>query len=133
MKTQQLIAAIAAGALISSVGAACAAEAGSTMSKSMQPSAMHSMAKPGLSLTTAQQRLAWKDIGRSSHAQKIPADFTPRVGATVPTQIALKPVPATLGREVTALKPYDYALLKRDLLIVNPTDKKVVDVISRHA
>ena len=93
---------------------------------------MHEMTKPGLSLTTAQQKLAWTDIGRTAPAQKTPADFTPHVGATIPKDVALKAVPANLGRQVSALKPYDYALLKRDLLIVNPGDKKVVDVINRH-
>jgi hypothetical protein len=130
MRTLKLTAAIAAVALVSGVGAASAAE--TTMSKSSEPSAMHSMTRPALSLTTAQQRLAWKDIGRSNTAQNMPSDFTPYVGATVPTQIAVKPVPAKLARDVTALKHYDYALLKRELLIVNPTDKKVVDVINRH-
>ena len=132
MKTQHLIAAVAAFALVSSVGAASAVESGSTMSKSSQPSAMHSMTKSELSLITAQQRLASKDIGRTATGQNAPADFTPYVGATVPTQLALKPVPAKLGRDVTALKRYDYAVLKREILIVNPTDKKVVDVINRH-
>jgi hypothetical protein len=132
MKARKLTAALAAVTLVSGVGAAFAAETGSTMSKSSKPSAMHSTTGPTLSLTTAQQRLAWKDIGRSSTAQNMPSDFTPYVGATIPTQITLKPVPAKLGRDVTALKHYDYALLKRELLIVNPTDKKVVDIINRH-
>ena len=91
------------------------------------------MAKQGLSLTRAQQRLALKDIDRSGTTEIQPANFTPAVGAAVPNNLALKPVPTDLGRQVATLKPYDYALLKHDLLIVNPTDKKVVDVINRHA
>jgi len=102
------------------------------MSNMSQPSAMHKMTKPGLSLTSAQQKLAWKDVERSAMAQKAPADLTPRVGATVPNDVALKPVPADLGRQVSTLKPYDYALLKHKLLIVDPGNKKVVDVINRH-
>lgn len=90
------------------------------------------MAKTGLSLTDAQQKLALKDIGQSGQAQSTPTNFTPIVGATAPKALALKPVPADLGQQVTALKPYDYALLNSELLIVNPTDKKVVDVINRH-
>lgn len=98
-----------------------------------KPSATHAMAKQALSLTTAQQKLAWKDVEQSATAQKTPADFSPRVGATVPKDVALKPVPAKLSRQVSSLKPYDYALLKDELLIVDPTSKKVVDVINRHA
>jgi len=47
--------------------------------------------------------------------------------------LALKPVSADLGQQVKALKSYDYALLQHKLLIVNPTNKKVVDVINRNA
>ena len=132
MKTQ-LIATVAAIVLASGITTAYAAEYGSAMSKSSKPSAMHSMARPGLELTAAQQKLAWKDIGNNSTAQSTPANFTASVGATVPTDITLRPIPSNLGRQVGALKPYDYALFKSEILIVNPTDKKVVDVINRHA
>jgi len=91
------------------------------------------MTKPGLSLTTAQQKLAWKDIERNATAQKAPADFTPRVGAIIPGDMALRAVPTKLGRQVSTLKPYDYALLKNELLIVDPGSRKVVDIINRHA
>lgn len=132
MKTHLIVTATAV-ALASSIGIASAAEQSSTMSKTSHPSAMHEMTKPGLSLTTAQQKLAWKDVEPSAAAQKAPAAFTPRVGATLPRDVALKPVPAKLARQVSTLKPYDYAMLKHELLIVDPSSKKVVDVINRHA
>jgi len=132
MKTQ-LIAAATAVALASSVGVASAAEQSSTMSKMSHPSAMHEMTKPGLTLTAAQQKLAWKDVKRNATAQKAPTDFTARVGSTVPGDLTLRPIPTKLGRQVSMLKPYDYALLKHELLIVDPSNKKVVDVINRHA
>ncbi|HTO64381.1 MAG TPA: DUF1236 domain-containing protein [Bradyrhizobium sp.] len=132
MKTH-LIATIASVVLATTAGVASAAEHSSNMSKSSQPSAMHSMAKQGLSLTRGQQQLALKDLGRTGTTEKQPANFTPTVGATTPNDLTLSPVPANLGRQVSTLKPYDYALLKHELLIVDPTDKKVVDVINRHA
>ena len=132
MKTHLMITATAV-ALASSIGVASAAEQGSSMSKMSQPSAMHEMTRQGLSLTSVQQKLAWKDIQAKATAQKTPTDFTPRVGAIVPSDVALKAVPTKLGRQVSTLKPYDYALLKNELLIVDPGSKKVVDVINRHA
>ena len=132
MKTQ-LIAAATAIALVSSVGVASAAEQSSTMSKMSHPSAMNEMTKSGLTLTTAQQKLAWKDIERNATAQNAPADFTPSVGATVPSDVTVRPIPTKLGRQVSALKSYDYALLKQKLLIVEPSSKKVVDIINRQA
>ncbi|HUN96909.1 MAG TPA: DUF1236 domain-containing protein [Bradyrhizobium sp.] len=131
MKTK-LVTTAAALALASGVASAPAAATG-TISKFLQPSAMHAMTKPPLALTRTERKLALKDIGRSGKTQSEPARFTPTVGATVPTTLALRPVPANLGRQVSALKTYDYALLRHDLLIVNPTNKRVVDVINRHA
>jgi Protein of unknown function (DUF1236) len=132
MKTQ-LIAIVAAIALASGVTAASAAEHSASTSKSSPPFAKHSMARPGLKLTAAQKRLTLKDISGTGTAQNEPANFTATVGATVPADIALKPVPSKLGRQVSVLKPYDYALLKKEILIVSPSDKKVVDVINRRA
>ena len=132
MKTP-LIATVAVVVFATSTGAASATWFHWWTSKSSPPSATHSMTKTGLSLTDAQQKLALKDIGKSGQAQSAPASFAPTVGATVPNVLALKPVPADLGQQVNALKSYDYALLNSKLLIVNPTDKKVVDVINRPA
>ena len=131
MKTRFIVTATAF-ALVSSFGIASAAEQGS-MSKTSQPSATTEMTKPAISLTTAQQRLAWKDVERSAKAQKTPADFMPTVGVTVPNDLTLKPIPAKLARQVSALKPYDFALLKQELVIVDPSNKHVVDVINHRA
>ena len=132
MKTNLIVTATAV-ALAFSIGSASAAEQASTMSKMSKSSATQATAKQGLSLTSAQQKLAWKDVDRSATAQKTPADFAPRVGATVPNDVALRPIPAKLGQQVSSLRPYDYALVKHELLIVDPMNKKVIDVINRHA
>ena len=115
-------------ALASGIGVASAAG-----NHAMSNASTQSMAKDSLSLTSAQERTAWKDISRQASSQMAPSGFTPTIGATVPTEISLKPVPAKVASQVSTLKPYDYALLQDKLLIVNPSDKKVVDVINRHA
>jgi uncharacterized protein DUF1236 len=124
------IAAIAAFA--SGIGAASAAGNHAMSSNSMTP-AMQSKAKDTLSLTNSQERTAWRAMSRQAGNQTAPSNFTPSVGAKVPSDITLKPVPAKVAARVSPLKPYDYAVLQNKLLIVNPTDKKVVDVINRHA
>lgn len=91
------------------------------------------MAKDNLSLTRSQQRTAWKDISKQATSQKAPGGFTASVGATIPSDLSLKPMPARVATRISSLKPYDYALLHGKLLIVNPNDKKVVDVINRRA
>ena len=115
-------------ALASGIGVASAAGNHAMSSTSTQAKAMDK-----LSLTSAQERTAWKDISRQANSQVAPASFSPTIGATVPIDVSLKPVPTSVASQVSSLKPYDYALLQGRLLIVNPNDKKVVDVINRHA
>jgi hypothetical protein len=45
----------------------------------------------------------------------------------------LRPVPVNTANLVPALRPYDYARLKSQVLIVNPADKKIVDIIVHRA
>lgn len=134
----QLIAIATAAALVAGTAAASAADSQamsnkSSTSPSAQSMSQDSMAQDNLTLTRTQQRTAWRDIGREASNQNAPSNFTPAVGSTVPGDVTLQSVPSKVARRVSALKPYDYALIQHKLLIVNPTDKKVVDVISRHA
>jgi Protein of unknown function (DUF1236) len=134
-----LIAIAATVALASGIGAASAADS-QAMSKTSKPPAMQSMAKNSpsmakdtLSLTRSQERTAWRDLGKHASSQTAPSNFTASVGATMPGDVALQSVPAKVAARVSSLKPYDYALLQGKLLIVNPGDKKIVDVINRRA
>jgi uncharacterized protein DUF1236 len=123
---------IAALVLISGMGLASAASSSSTT-----PSSTSSMgqqtAKDSLSLSKAQERTAWNDISKEGSKQSAPSNFTAFVGAQVPGSINLHSMPADVASQVPALKPYDYALLQERLLIINPSDKKVVDVIRSQA
>lgn len=38
-----------------------------------------------------------------------------------------------VASQLPKLRPYQYARLPNEILIVNPTDKKVADVVNRHA
>ena len=69
--------------LIGSVGAATAADH-HAMSKQLSTSSTASMAKDNLSLTTAQEKLAWRDLSKQAANQRAPSNFSPSVGATVP-------------------------------------------------
>ena len=121
-----------AAALATGIGAASAADHQAMTNSSAKP-AMQSMAKDSLSLTRSQQRTAWRDISKEATSQKSPGDFKASVGATVPNDLSLQPMPVKVAARISSLKPYDYAMLHGKLLIVNPNDKKVVDVINRRA
>jgi hypothetical protein len=118
--------------LMLTTGMAAHAADNKAMSGSSGSSAQ-SVAKDQLSLSRVQERTAWRDLSRNAKQQTAPSSFTPSVGATVPDGITLQAMPQRAANQLPALKPYDFALLQNKLLIINPNDKKVVDVISRRA
>jgi hypothetical protein len=124
---RHLIVIAATTALTSGTGAADP----QAMQKAPSPPVMHSMARSSLSLTPAQRLTVWKDIKRHGIIQNAPSNFTAAVGATLPASIIPHMLPAEAPAHVPSLKPYDYALLRNKLLIVNPENRKIVQVIDR--
>jgi hypothetical protein len=120
---KQISVALAAGLLMA--GGSVASAAGM-----QQPSSP--MARPAsdiLNLTAAQRETAWKDLYMGSLNQTPPAGFDAKAGAVLPPNIATAPVTRKAAGEVPALKPFDFAMVNGKLLIVNPSDKKIVEVI----
>jgi Protein of unknown function (DUF1236) len=117
MKKQSM--ALTAALLLSSVAAASAA----TM-----PS--RAKASDTLNLTSTQQKTAWGDLYMPSLDQKAPAGFNPVVGAVIPNGVATAAVPNKAVRSVPSLRPYDFAMVQGKLVIVNPSDKKIAEVIT---
>ena len=88
--------------------------------------------KDSLSLSASQQQTAWKDISAQATKESAPASFTAKVGAAVPSDLATHPVPVSTASKVPELRPYQYALLSSNkLLIVNPSDKKIAEIITQ--
>jgi hypothetical protein len=126
-------------ALLSGISVAAAAgmsksdaTTNSTASSMSNASAPQAMAKDSLSLTSQQRKTAWQDLSASATKVKAPSGFTARVGAAIPDTLMTKPIPTTTASKVPALRPYQFALLQSNkLLIVNPSDKKVAEVITK--
>jgi hypothetical protein len=57
-----------------------------------------------------------------------PAGFTVAVGSVVPAAIMLRAIPATVG--VTAVGMNQYAVIADKIVLVNPTDRKIVYVFA---
>jgi Protein of unknown function (DUF1236) len=133
MNKKALIA-LATGLLLAGATAASAAGTQSSSSSTAAPkssasSTMSRSASDMLSLTGTQQKSAWKDLGKSS-SQSAPSGFRPMVGAVVPSAIKIEAVPSKAATDVPQLKPYDFAVVQGKLLIVNPADKKIAEVIT---
>ena len=116
--------ALAAGLLLAGVSAVSAAETSKPGSTMAQP------ASDTLTLTSAQQKTVWNDLRGQATDQKAPAGFDARVGSIVPSTVKIEPMPSKTATDVPALKSFNFAMVNGKLLIVNPSDKKIVDVIS---
>ena len=83
-----------------------------------------------LVLTGAQENLIWQRLGRrASAAAAMPAGFQPTLYGVVPPSVALHPLPSELTRQIPMVSPYEYATLGNLVLIVNPADRTIVDII----
>jgi hypothetical protein len=119
--------ALAAALSLAGISAASAA----TMPNASAATKMAQPAGDSLSLSSPQQQTAWKDLYVKSLNQKTPSGFDATVGAVVPKDVTIAPVTHKAATDVPALKSYDFAMLQHKLLIVNPSDKKIAEVITR--
>ena len=110
--------AVAAAVLLSGASAAAAA---SHMTK----------ASDTLNLSATQQKEIWKDLSQHATNQTAPSGFNATVGTAIPSGISLYPLPRQAARDVPAVKPYRFAMLQNKVLIVNPSDKKIADVVAK--
>jgi hypothetical protein len=83
-----------------------------------------------LNLTSAQQKEIWQGVSKQASKETAPAGFKATVGAAAPSSIKLQPLPSTVASEVPAVKPYDFAMLQNQVLIVDPSSRKIVDIVT---
>lgn len=84
-----------------------------------------------LALSSDQQQRIWKDVSRHASNQTAPSGFDATVGTAIPSGISTYPLPRRVARDVPAVKPYRYAMLQDKVLIVNPSDNKIADVVGK--
>ena len=112
--------AVAVALLLCSIAAASAAGTGPFL-----------VASDELVLTGAQEHLMWQRlVGRNAGSTTAPSGLRAAIGATLPASVALRALPATVTRQIPEMKPYAYATLGKTLLIINPTDRVIVDVVT---
>jgi hypothetical protein len=125
MKKQASLA-VATAVLLAGVSAASAAgmQAQSNSAKMLG-------ASDNLSLDRIQQKVAWADLTSHATNQNAPAGFNETAGSVVPNSVTIQAVTKKAAGDVPALRSYDFAIVQGRLLIVNPSDKKVAEVIRK--
>jgi hypothetical protein len=100
------------------------------------PAASAPHAGSAVSLSKAKQREIYLDVNGRSPSEVAPPGFKAAVGAIVPRDIKLKPLPAEVVKQDAALKAYDYAVVyyyamtTDEVLIVDPESRKIVAVVT---
>jgi Protein of unknown function (DUF1236) len=112
MKKQTAI--IAAAALLCGVATASAATA-------MHPS-------DTLILSSTQRSTVWRDLSKQATNQNA-AGFNATIGAFVPNTVKLKPMPSKTAADIPSLRRYDYAMVGHRLVIVDPSNKVIANVL----
>jgi opacity protein-like surface antigen len=115
--------------------AAMLALSGATAASAASHMSARSERTPGasdtLTLSGDQQSTIWNDVSRHAANQSAPQDFNAQIGAAVPSSISTYPLPRKAARDVPAVRPYRYAMTRDKVLIVNPSDHKIADVVSK--
>lgn len=84
-----------------------------------------------LNLSGAQEQLIYQSV-LNEKGVPVPTGFRPSIGAKVPMSLTLHKLPSRVTDRVPSASRYEYTKLQNDeILLVNPKDREVVDVISR--
>jgi len=85
--------------------------------------------KHNLSLTSAQRSEIWRGLGKQAMETSEPAGLS--VGEVLPDTMNLLSFAHGLRKKIPAIRLYLYTLLHRQVLIVDPTTRKIVSIVSR--
>jgi hypothetical protein len=86
-------------------------------------------ASDSLSLSRQDQQTAWNDLS-SVPSEEGPADFRPSTTSAVPSTLAVRAIKGKAASDVPVLGAYDFAKVQNKLLIINPTDMMIAEVIT---
>jgi hypothetical protein len=78
---------------------------------------------------TLEQRHVIKEMIKDSKIENAPADIQVAVGDTVPESIHLQLMPAEVGAKISQIKTHLFFVQGARVIIVDPKDNKIIDVI----
>jgi hypothetical protein len=81
-------------------------------------------------LSAAQRRAVWKDLGKQANNQNA-TGFKAEIGTFVPKSMKIEPMPSSVTANNPKLRPYGFAMVGNKLLIVDPSNKVIADVLTK--
>ncbi len=100
----------------------CGVTAASAATTAMHPS-------DTVILSSAQQKTAWNDLNKQVPNQTA-AGFDATIGTFLPGTVKIQPVPTKAAASVPSLRPYDFAMVDHKLVIVDPSNKVIANVLT---
>jgi hypothetical protein len=81
-------------------------------------------------LSAAQRRALWNDLSKQATNQSA-SGFEAQTGTFVPGSVKIEPIPGNAAANNPQLQPYDYAMVDHYLVIVDPANKVIADVVKK--
>jgi len=81
-------------------------------------------------LSAAQRRAVWNDLNKQATNQSA-AGLDATTGTFLPGSVKIEPVPSKAATDVPSLRPYDFAMVDHKLVIVDPSNKVIADVLTK--
>jgi hypothetical protein len=85
-----------------------------------------------VTLSSAQRTAVWNALSKQATNQNA-ADVDATIGTFVPKTVKIEPIPGDVAANNPSLGPYDFAMVDQKLLIVDPSNKVIADVLSPQA
>jgi Protein of unknown function (DUF1236) len=82
-----------------------------------------------VALSAAQRAAVWSDL--SKQANQNDSGFNAEIGTFVPSSVKIEPMPSKATANIPSLRPYDYAMVDYKLVIVDPSNKVIADVLTK--
>jgi hypothetical protein len=83
-----------------------------------------------LSLSGAQEQIIFQSL-MNEKGEPGPPGLQPSIGDKLPSSLTLHKLPSRLVDRIPSARRYEYTKLPTEVLLVDPKDREVVDVISR--
>ena len=83
-----------------------------------------------LKLSPEQKQTIYTSISNQKQKETAPPTFRAAIGVVVPSSIELQPLPKTIVELIPDLRDFEYAMVANQVLLVDPKNKQVIEIIN---
>jgi hypothetical protein len=81
-------------------------------------------------LSAAQRRAVWNDLSKRATNQNAEG-FDATIGTFVPNTVKIEAIPRNVTAKNHSLRPYGFVMVDKKLVIVDPSNKVIADVLTK--